>query len=81
MSPALLEEPMTKRNDVNIKLDAEVATDAKMVASARGIAMAEYLSELIRPLVRRDLEEEMNRRLKKPGPRGPSGHRPKTGDG
>jgi hypothetical protein len=65
---AALSEPM-KRNDVNVKLDAEVATDAKMVASARGIPMAQYLSELIRPLVRRDLESEMAKRLRQSDPK------------
>jgi hypothetical protein len=51
------------RNDVQVKLDAAVATEAKMVAAARGITLAEYISELLRPLVRRDLEQETGRVL------------------
>ena len=45
-----------KRNDVNVKLDADVARWCKTAASLRGISMAEYLSELVRPIVQRDLK-------------------------
>ena len=63
MSPALLDVPMTRRNDVTVKLDADVAREAKMVAASRDQTLAEYLSELLRPLVRRDLESETGKRL------------------
>jgi hypothetical protein len=51
------------RNDVAVKLDKHVAKEAKLVATARGITLAEYLSELIRPLVHRDFEAEMKTML------------------
>lgn len=60
------------RNDVQVKLDATVATEAKMVAAARGITLAEYISELLRPIVRKDLEAETGRMLSGQLP----GHRP-----
>ncbi len=70
MSAALAEhETQVKRSDVNVKMDAEVARDCKLVAGARGISIAEYLSELVRPLVRRDLEAERARRLRTPDPK------------
>jgi hypothetical protein len=61
-------EPLVKRNDVQVKVDATVATHAKMVAAAKGITVAEYVSELLRPLVLRDLEIETTRQLKRPNP-------------
>jgi hypothetical protein len=53
---------MAKRNDVSVKMDAEVVAEAKMVAASRDLSLAEYLSDLARPLVRRDLEQEFARR-------------------
>lgn len=38
----------------SVKVDRTLAFKAKMVASQRGITMAEYISELIRPSVERD---------------------------
>jgi hypothetical protein len=64
MSPALLEEPLVRRNDTAVKVDSEVVSEAKMVAASRGITLAEYLTEILRPVVHSDLEEEMTRRLK-----------------
>lgn len=52
------------RNDLSVKIDAEVLKQARIVATHRSIPVAEYLSELIRPLVVRDYRravEEMSR--------------------
>ena len=43
MSPVLAEAPVVKRNDVTVRLDAEVVAKAKTVASSRGLNLAEYL--------------------------------------
>lgn len=64
MATGLLERPMAKRNDVPVKLDAEVVRDAKIVAAYKDMSLAEYLSELIRPHVARDLEQEHARHVK-----------------
>jgi hypothetical protein len=66
MSQTTLDGLMTKRNDVSVKVDADVVAEAKMVAASRDMSLAEYLSELIRPLVRRDLERETTRRIQPP---------------
>ncbi len=61
-----IEGPLNRsmaRNDVAVKLDAKVATEAKMVAAARGITLAEYISEILRPIVHRDLQAETQRVL------------------
>lgn len=78
MSTALLERPMAKRNDVAVKIDAEVIAEAKMVAASRETTLADYLSELIRPLVRRDLQAETDKRLSGPSDR-PDGGKAKRG--
>jgi hypothetical protein len=64
-----------KRNDVNVKMDAEVARKCKIVASLRGISAAEYLSERMRPLVQKDFEADMQNEL-----RPDRGRRPKGGE-
>ncbi len=56
------------RNDTSIKLDAQVAGKAKLVATNRGITVAEYNSEILRPIVDRDLKEQMSKMV----PEGPS---------
>lgn len=63
--PALLEpaRPMARRNDTAVKIDTEVVAEAKMVAASRGLSLAEYMSEILRPIVHRDLQEETSRRL------------------
>jgi hypothetical protein len=40
-----------RRQDVAVKIDADVARLAKIVASFEGLSMARYLSSLLRPIV------------------------------
>jgi hypothetical protein len=51
------------RPDVAVKMDREVVRVAKMVASARGIPLAQYLSDVVGPIAKRDLEEETRKAL------------------
>jgi hypothetical protein len=51
----LADGPMTKRNDVPVKIDAEVIRVAKIAAAYRELSLAEYLSERLRPLVADDV--------------------------
>jgi hypothetical protein len=51
----------SEREDVSIKFDKSLAAMARLVATARGISIAEYLSELARPLIEKDLATEMKR--------------------
>jgi hypothetical protein len=60
---ALAETKVARRPDVSIKLDGEVVRMAKLVATYRQTTMAEYLSEILRPIVRHDLEEEQRKDL------------------
>lgn len=47
-----------KRNDVTVKLDAEVVRKARVICAHRdGQHMAEYLSDLLKPLVEEEYEQ------------------------
>jgi hypothetical protein len=63
MSLLIAEQPMTRRNDVAVKIDAEVTRIAKIVAAHKDISLAEYLSETLKPIVERDLREYSRRAL------------------
>jgi hypothetical protein len=55
---------MPKRDDVTVKITAAIYRKAKMVATYRGMPLAEYLSETLKKPVDRDfhkLREEMGR--------------------
>jgi hypothetical protein len=61
-------EKAVARDDVTVKMDAQTVRKAKMVAAGRGITLAEYLTQIVRPVVDRDLEEETKRVLSGLGP-------------
>lgn len=46
--------PKSDRDDVSVRLDRNVVSRARFVADQRGLTLAEYLTELVRPLVDRD---------------------------
>jgi hypothetical protein len=56
-------ERTVAREDIAVKLDAQVGREAKMVAAARGITLAEYISEILRPIVHADLQAETSKIL------------------
>lgn len=49
------------RNDKQMKVDAEVLRNVQLVCTYRGTQMAEYVSEILRPIVARDLAEEQRK--------------------
>ncbi len=49
------------RQDVSIKFDKGLVGMARMIARAKGVALAEYLSEAARPVIERDFAREMRR--------------------
>lgn len=60
---SLLDQPMAKkagrpksseRDDIVVKLDREVAAQARYVADKRRVPLAEYLTSALRPVVARD---------------------------
>ena len=46
---------MSKRDCMNVKVDAEVVRKAKVVAAARHILISDYITDLVRPRVEADL--------------------------
>ena len=74
MLQAAKERQSVARDDVPVKLDAETVRKAKHVVINRrvkqkGLTLAEYLSELLKPLVDRDYDAEFAppKRQKKSG--------------
>jgi hypothetical protein len=51
-----------KRNDVPARIDADVLEDVRLIATFRKISISEYLSDVVRPVAKRDLEAELARR-------------------
>lgn len=51
MSSMVIEMARTRRNDVAVKVDADIVRKAKTIAAYRGIPLAEYLSEKLRKFV------------------------------
>lgn len=49
--------PRKKRNDTAVKIESEIARQAKTMCSYRDITIAEYLSEILRGPVSRDFEK------------------------
>jgi hypothetical protein len=70
--PATAERLMVKRNDATAKIDTDVLKMVRLVAEYRGITAAEYLTEIVRPIVEKDLEQEM-KNFRLPSPKPPKG--------
>jgi hypothetical protein len=51
----------SERHDVSIKFDKALVAMARMVATAKGVSLAEYLSEAARPVIEKDFAREMRR--------------------
>ena len=58
---ATLECPMAKRNDVPVKVDADVIRTAKIAAAYKGLSLAEYLSDTLARLSRETSKTSMPR--------------------
>lgn len=46
--------PKSERDDASIKFDRTLAAKAKLIAQRKGRPLAEYLTELSRPIIDRD---------------------------
>jgi hypothetical protein len=60
---------MVKRNDLSVKIDAEIVRKVKIVAAYRDLSIAEYLSETLRPIVERELRDYSRRSLDESPPK------------
>jgi len=52
------EKDQTKRNDVPVKVDAHVVQRGRIAAAYKGVSLAEYFSETLRPIIEADIERE-----------------------
>lgn len=57
MSAALTMPRKPKRNDLPVKIDADVVRVARIIAAAENISMAEVISETLRPILNARLEK------------------------
>lgn len=72
MATGVLDRPMAKkrgrpesgRNDISVRMDADVVKNAKIVASYEGKTLAEYLSDSMAPIVARDMRKHATRVLR-----------------
>jgi hypothetical protein len=73
LSPPAEKQPMVRRNDVSVKMDAEVVEECRIAAAFRGLSIAEYISETMRVAARRDIDDGYARRSEglKPKGKGP----------
>jgi hypothetical protein len=46
-----------------VRIADDVAADARVVASIRGISMAELISDTLRPILKKALTEELRKRV------------------
>jgi hypothetical protein len=54
-----------KRNDEAAKIDAEILRMARLVVTQRDVTLAQYLSDLLRPLVKKDFDAEVAKLTRK----------------
>lgn len=55
----------SRRFGTLVRLDDEVVADAKVVASLEGVSMAELLSEILRPILKKRASVEFKKRFEK----------------
>jgi len=53
---------MTKRNDTSVKMDVDVVEECRIAAAHNGMTLAEYLSESMRLVAARDIDNAIARR-------------------
>lgn len=53
---------VAKKPDVSVKMDADVYRMVRTVAAWRGVNVADYLSEIVAPIVKRDMVK-MNKEM------------------
>jgi hypothetical protein len=59
MAKKRIGRPKSGRHDVSIKFDKVLAGRARLITQGRGITLAEYLSEITRPIIDRDYAKLM----------------------
>lgn len=69
-----------KRDDTPVRVDSAVVRDARIVAASRDVSLAEYISDLIRPLVARDLDALQQELARRSGGSGPKPRAKAKGD-
>lgn len=53
--------PRSKRDDVAVKIDRTLVSMAKFVANRRGVTLAEFVTDMLRPGVEREWGKEVKK--------------------
>lgn len=57
LASQVAEMPRKKRNDTAVKIDVEIARKARTISSYYERSLAEYLSELMKPVVDKEFDK------------------------
>lgn len=58
--PPKMPKKKQRRDDQAVKLDRRLVAKAQLIAKVRGISVAEYLSELVRPHIEKDFPKALS---------------------
>jgi hypothetical protein len=61
MSTATAERPMAKQTE-SVRIDVAVLADARIAAAFTGKQVGEYISDILRPIVQRDIDAGYSKR-------------------
>ena len=64
LKTAMTEKP--KRTDLAVKIDKEVVRMARIIAAIEDVTLAELMSETLRPILQRKLDDYQRRGLSQP---------------
>lgn len=53
----------SRRHGTLVRMGDDVAADARVAASLLGVSMAEYLTETLRPIVKKTITDELRKRV------------------
>lgn len=68
MASTLTRHQMVRRNDVAVKVDADLVRKAKIVAAFKDVSLAEWISEALRPIVEQELLRHSQQTVSKAQP-------------
>lgn len=62
--------PSTGRNDVTVRIDADVKRDAETIATRRDMDLNVFLTDILRPIIAKELAVEVAKMAKETKPKG-----------
>ncbi|MFL6141691.1 MAG: hypothetical protein ACJ72N_07450 [Labedaea sp.] len=66
-SPVAKKRSESRKFNTLVRMDDDLVKKAKKVASLKGISLAEYFSDILRPIVDRDMTKEIRKLSREEG--------------